>query len=201
MKRNRLFLIGLTLLTTLVVMLYGSPSWRMSQTGQTPPSFELSAQAQAPTSNSSTPTLGTNIYQDPAQRFQIGIIEEYKVTTLNGALLVESPHSNLAYTVIARSRATDNSLTAASLTQIAIDTFSRGEGFIPGKFKSVSPSEILLPWTGSLTIRRRTQPISGLILARQTPANVLLLMISATEAQKDSVESTLELLADSLKPL
>ncbi|MEC4895635.1 MAG: hypothetical protein SAL07_20845 [Oscillatoria sp. PMC 1051.18] len=139
-------------------------------------------------------------YLDPAQRFQVGIIEGFSVTSLAGSPLIESPDGNLAYTVVVRSRAFDNNLSDAALAQIAVDTFEQGEGFIPGEFQSIGDG-VVISWAGSLTLRGNTQPISGLILSRQVPGNVLVMLISATEEGQDEVEAVLSTVANSLQSI
>ncbi|MBZ8179185.1 hypothetical protein [Oscillatoria salina] len=139
-------------------------------------------------------------YLDPAQRFQVGIIEGFSVTSLAGSPLIESPDGNLAYTVVVRSRAFDNNLSDAALAQIAVDTFEQGEGFIPGEFQSIGDG-VVISWAGSLTLRGNTQPISGLILSRQVPGNVLVMLISATEEGQDKVEAVLSTVANSLQSI
>jgi hypothetical protein len=128
-------------------------------------------------------------YSDPGQRFVVGQVADYRQTMLAGVPLFESADGNVAYTVALRPRAADDALGGGALAQIALDTFRSGEGLQVGAFEPVEDGGVRLPWTGTLTMGRNTQPMSGLILARQVPGRVLLLLIAATEAGADQVES------------
>ncbi|MEC4985210.1 MAG: hypothetical protein SAJ37_17795 [Oscillatoria sp. PMC 1068.18] len=163
--------------------------------------------------------LAAEPYLDPAQRFQIGIVEGFSVSSVGGSPLIESPDGNVAYTVVVRSpllqeplrrtrtsstnaqsRTFENNLSDAALAQIAVDTFDRGEGFLPGEFASIGDG-IVIAWNGSLSLRGKSQPISGLILSRQVPGNVLLMLISATEEGEDEVEAVLSTVANTLQSI
>lgn len=139
-------------------------------------------------------------YEDPANRFQIGILEGYQVNSVGGSPLIESPSGNLAYTVVVEPISQQKLLNEATLYSMAVDVFRQGEGFSPKFLLTVPSGGILIPWTGTLTMGRNSQPISGMILARQSPENVLLLLISATEEQVNEVESALVALIDTLQP-
>ena len=139
------------------------------------------------------------LYQDPAQRFQIGILEGYQVTPVGDSFVIESPDGNLAYTVVVRSRASDFPLTDTDLAQVSIDTFSQGEGFIAGEFELDSQDGVIIPWTGTLSQGFSKQPMSGLILTRQFDNTILSLLVSSTEATADNVEVILNTLADTLQ--
>lgn len=127
-------------------------------------------------------------YQDPGQRFQVGLLADYTQTMLAGVPIFESPDRTLAYTVALRPRAADVNLNAGALSQVAIDTFRTGEGLQVGAFEPVTDGA-RLPWTGTLTMGRNTQPMQGVMLARQVPGRVLLLLIAATAEAADQVEA------------
>ncbi len=155
------------------------------------------------------------VYQDPGGRFEIDILEGYKVKPVNGVPLIESADGNLAYTVAVQQRASSQALNDNALAQIAIETFQRGEGFQVGPVQPSIPDGIQLPWTGRLTLGRTSQAMSGKILTRQSGKQVLMLLISATEnaagpikdvdARKQAVtkkvEAMMTALMDRFKPL
>ncbi|MBC6475307.1 MAG: hypothetical protein GDA48_22945 [Hormoscilla sp. GM102CHS1] len=202
MKRNRFWLIGLMLLTALVLIIW-SP---FSQT-TTSTCFESETfydNRILPAALATTPTASLSLggtYQDPAGRFQVGILEGYNVSSAGVSPLFSSPDGNLAYTVLVRSRSSGRLLTAATLAQIAIDTFRRGEGFIPDRFRPLGPGRVQVPWTGSLTMGGNTQPMNGMILVSQPQQDILMLLISATQTGRDRVDAAVATLADSLQPL
>lgn len=207
MKRNQLWLIGLTLLTTLLLIIGGRTSWSRPEQltipiQSLPAQAQLSALAAPTTADTSGHTLRLNQepYKDLTKRFQVGILEGYKVSTMGGFPLIEAPDGNLAYTVLVEQRATDRPLNDASLAQIAIEQFRRGEGFQTGNFQPV-PGGVSLPWRGSLTLGGQTQPVSGVILARQLGKNVVVMLICATESAQGDVKDAIALLAKTLKPL
>ncbi|NEQ88465.1 MAG: hypothetical protein F6K26_53685, partial [Moorea sp. SIO2I5] len=78
--------------------------------------------------------------------------------------------------------------------------FRRGEGFQTGNFQPV-PGGVSLPWRGNLTLGGQTQPVSGVILARQLGKNVVVMLICATESAQGDVKDANALLANTLKPL
>ena len=88
MKRNKIWSISLAILTTFVVIFYGGFTSENN----------ILAQSQSPTTEevSNPLKLSESTYQDPAQRFQIGILEGYKVTNSNNATIFESGDGNLA---------------------------------------------------------------------------------------------------------
>lgn len=199
MKRNRFWLVGLMLLTALVVMIW-SP---FSQTSTLQSEIKLDrpkfSAALATTPTASYLVGGT--YQDPGGRFQVGILEGYQVSGVGASPLFSSPDGNLAYTVVVRSRSSARSLTAATLAQIAIDTFRQGEGFIPDRFRPLGSGRVQVPWTGSLTMGGNTQPMGGMIFVSQPQQDILMLLISATETGRNKVDAAVATLADSLQPL
>ncbi|HEY9814632.1 MAG TPA: hypothetical protein V6D20_02325 [Candidatus Obscuribacterales bacterium] len=149
---------------------------------------ESPASPEATTLPAPSLALAEEGYQDPGQRFQVGLLADYTQTMLAGVPIFESPDGTLAYTVALRPRATDVDLNAGALSQVAIDTFRTGEGLQVGAFEPVTDGA-RLPWTGTLTMGRNTQPMQGVMLARQVPGRVLLLLIAATAEAADQVEA------------
>ncbi len=177
-KRDRIWLIFISLLTAIILIFGGYFPTQLTQ-AQSSENSALSS------------------YQDPSGRFEIGILEEYKVTPVGNSVVIESPDGNLAYTVTVRARASDAPLSDVSLAQVTIDTFSRGEKFKAGEFQIDPQNGIRLPWTGSLG----KQPMSGVILTRQLDNQILLLLVAATETEANRVDGALTSLADTLKAL
>ncbi len=207
MKRNQVWLIALTLLTTLLLIIGGRTSWSRPKQltipiQSLPAQAQLSALAAPTTADTSAHSLRLNQepYKDLTKRFQVGILEGYNVSTIGGLPLIEAPDGNLAYTVLVEQRATDRPLSNPSLAQIPIELFRRGEGFQTGNFQPVAGG-VYLPWRGNLTLGGQTQPVSGVILARQLGKNVVVMLICATESAQGDVKDAIALLANTLKPL
>ncbi len=156
----------------------------------------------SPTLQSPSLPLNEEPYQDPGDRFQIAILQDYEQTSVSSVPLFESPDGQLAYTVAVRPRASDDfQLNEAALAQVAIDTFSRGEAMLPGGFEPELTGGAKIPWTGSLTQGRDTQVMQGLMLSRQVPGRVLVLMVAATAEAADQLEPVYTSLAPTLQPI
>ncbi len=212
MKRKQFGLILLSLLIPLLISF--SPAICIFSTTE----LRISAvQAQTPSPTSSpTPTplpvvpsteveadplslpLSESDYVDPQGRFRVGILQGYNVGSTASWPLIESPDGDLAYTVVVRVRESDREIASASLAQIAIETFERGEGFQPGTYQIISPNEISLPWTGNLRTVSSIQPIQGKIRARQAGQRLFLVLVSATESAFQEVDPAIVTVADSL---
>ncbi|NEN89534.1 MAG: hypothetical protein F6K48_11750 [Okeania sp. SIO3H1] len=188
MKKLRLISIGLLTAITLFIFNYIVGNWH--QISSLKP-------AQAEDITNSLITLNSRSYKD--SKFEIGIIEGYQQKIIAGVPVFESPAGNLAYTVVVKPQVNLQQLDHQTLAIIAINEFARGESFQPQEFQEIKPGEITLPWSGSLTINNNTQPISGLILARQIDRNVFLLLISATEVKAEKITQILQVLSNSLK--
>jgi hypothetical protein len=143
--------------------------------------------------------LGSEPYQE--SRFQVGILEGYKVSKVGGVPLIESPDGNLAYTVVVKPQLNAQPFSSEALAEIAIAELERGEGFQPGQLKAIAPATVSLSWKGTLTQGRNTQPITGQVLVRQSGSNIFLLLISATEAKASEVPAALTALSNTLKAL
>jgi hypothetical protein len=169
-----------------------------SPTPQPTPTPQATPTEAAETSPPTLP-LSESAYIDPQGRFQVGILEGYNIGFAGNWPLIESPDGSLAYTVVVKARESDRVIPSASLAQIAIETFERGEGFQPGTYQTISLNEISLPWTGSLKTGATTQPIQGKIRVRQEGARLLILLVSATESAVQDIDPAVITIADSLK--
>jgi len=141
-------------------------------------------------------------YKDPNNLFIIGILKDYKVSPLAGTVLIEAPDGNLAYSVLAQPQSqlgvTSGVIPNDALVTAAQNAFRQGEGFQTGEVRSI-PGGVQIDWTGNLTIAGRTQPVGGVILARQANNSVLLVLIAATNAGGDRVLGAASALSNSLR--
>ncbi|MDJ0555975.1 MAG: hypothetical protein QNJ68_16350 [Microcoleaceae cyanobacterium MO_207.B10] len=188
MKRRRLIAIGL--FTAISLLIFNSIVGNWHQ-------ISLLEPAQAQSNTNSAISLSGETYKE--SRFEVGILEGYQQKVVSGVPVVESPDGNLAYTVVVKPQVNTQQLDSEALARIAIEEFERGEGFQPGQFRQSGAGEISLPWSATLTMGNNTQPLSGEVLARQRGRNVLLLLISATEAKAEDVPQVLRVLSNSLK--
>ena len=202
MKRHRFWLVSLMIMTAMVMIIWSPFSETNTSACLESETFCENRRLPAALATTGTESLSLGgTYQDPAGRFQVGILEGYKVSSVGVSPLFESPDGNLAYTVVVRSRSSSQPLTETSLAQIAIDTFRRGEGFIAHEFIPVKSGRVQIPWTGSLIMGGNTQPMGGMIFVSQPKKDILMLLISATQTGRASVEAAVATLADSLQPL
>lgn len=141
-------------------------------------------------------------YKDPNNRFVVGILQGYKVSPLAGTVLIEAPDGNLAYSVLAQPQAqlgvTGSVIPNEALVTAAQNAFRQGEGFQTGEVRSI-PGGVQIDWTGNLTIAGQTQPVGGVILARQASNSVLLVLIAATNAGGDRVLGAASAISNSLR--
>jgi hypothetical protein len=146
-------------------------------------------------------------YRDPAGRFRVGLLKDYQVSTIAGTGLIEARDGSLAYTVVAQPQSPSTSIGLMAgvnlepLLQVATLVFQRGEGFQLGSIQPEAGGGAVINWTGSLTIAGKSQPISGIILARPNPKTILLLLIAATEAGTSQLPGAISALSNSLQPL
>ncbi|MGK7925334.1 MAG: hypothetical protein AB4290_08820 [Spirulina sp.] len=223
MKLHRIWFVGLALVVAIAAIAWGQPQqWaKLSRS-----SAIVQAQTPAPPASPAPPApvpeiepppssalpLAPNPYQDPEGRFQVGIIQElspakgiledFKQSVVAGIPLFESSDGELAYTVTVRPRINNRSLEPWILIQVATDTFARGEGMLIKEFEPVN-NELggaIAPWTGTLTMGRKQQPMQGILLSRQIPDRVLILAIAATEKAADRVDAVYATLEPTLKP-
>jgi hypothetical protein len=143
------------------------------------------------------PTAGE--FSDPNKPFRIAILKDYQVTTIGNAVMLESPDGNLAYTALAQ-QAPAGFVTPDVLGEIAKATFKQGEGFQAGTVQMI-PGGARMDWNGNLTIGGNTQPVNGLIIAKPTGANVLVLLIVATEAGAEKIPNAAAALVDSFQAI
>lgn len=153
----------------------------------------------------SPPLAVSSDYKDPNGRFKIAILKDYAVTPLAGSALMESRDGSLAYTVLVRSQAElalngTTTFMNDALAKIAQTAFQQGEGFQTAQWQAI-PGGIKMDWTGSLTIAGKSQPMSGVILVRQLPTDVAMILIAATESAVGQVPGAVSALVDSLQPL
>lgn len=141
-------------------------------------------------------------YKDPNNRFIVGILQGYKVSPLAGTVLIEAPDGNLAYSVLAQPQSqlgiTGGLVPNEALVTAAQNAFRQGEGFQTGEARSI-PGGVQIDWTGNLTIGGQTQPVGGVILARQANNSVLLVLIAATSAGGDRVLGAASALSNGLR--
>ncbi|WP_413163370.1 hypothetical protein ACL6C3_28745 [Capilliphycus salinus ALCB114379] len=230
MKKNKLRWIAIAAITTIILIIIGQPSTMINpslsgvkiglptqaqQATPTPKPTPTPAASPAPQPSPSpqpTPTppptpqveplpLSNNNYKDPQGRFQVGILDGYNVGFVGNFPLIESPEGNLAYTVVVKPRESSRQIPNASLAQIAIETFERGEGFTPGSYQELGTASVRVPWTGTVRIGSKVQPIQGSILARQINNNIFLLLVSATEEKTSEIDAAIAALSDNLKPI
>ncbi|MBE9030073.1 hypothetical protein IQ266_10070 [filamentous cyanobacterium LEGE 11480] len=143
------------------------------------------------------PTAGE--FSDPSGRFRIAILEDYRVSSIGDAVLIENKTGALAYTALAQP-ATGGLLAPENLAEIAKTVFQRGEGFQAGSSQQI-PGGAQLDWSGSLTIGGNTQPVNGVIIAKPTGTQVLLLLIAATESGANQVPNAAATLIDSFQAI
>lgn len=217
MKRKQFWFIGLAWITSAILIFGTAEPSTLAKPAASPPTPGVSATPATTSPKPPAATLSAPIlplsetpYKDPQGRFEVGILENYKVSAIPqsgspsriaDAPLIESPDGNLAYTVVVQAKITNESFTNEALAQMASNQFQRGEGFQPNQLKILAPGEILIPWTGSLTIGKNKQPITGEILVRQNQEQIIMLLVSATEDAKDNIPSAIGTLSDSLKSL
>lgn len=161
-----------------------------------------SLQPSLPAASTAPPLPINGTYRDPNGRYQIGILQDYKVSPIAGAVLIEAGDGNLAYTVLTQPQAQLGVAAGAipndALVRAAQNAFRQGEGFQTGEVRSI-PGGVQIDWTGTLTIAGRTQPVGGVILSRQVKDSVLLVLIAATEAGGDRVLGATSALLNSLQ--
>jgi hypothetical protein len=143
------------------------------------------APAPLPAAPTAEPLPTSGDYKDPNGRFIVGILRDYKVSPLAGTVLIESPDGNLAYSVLSQPQSqlgvAGSIIPNEALVTAAQNAFRQGEGFQTGEVRSI-PGGVQMDWTGNLTIAGATQPVGGVILARQANNSVLLVLVAATEA-------------------
>lgn len=141
-------------------------------------------------------------YGDPQERFEIGILPGFSLQTIGGTPLFQNSDGSLAYTVVVEPLADEAAapLPEVQLLRIAQSVFGEGEGFQTQDFQSAAGG-LAIAWTGQLTAGTAAEPVRGQLLAKQQGQAVYLLLVAATEAGAEQVESAIATLADSLTVL
>jgi len=183
-------------LTLVLLALGGALGWGWGNVWQLAPS-----QAQTndpPPQLAPTLPMVSGTFQDAAKRFEIGILEGYKVSSVGSAPLFQAGDGSLAYTVVvspAESNASD-----ATLVRLANEAFGQGEGFTPIGQQTLPGGGLQISWTGQLSQGSGLpQSMSGQIFAKQRDTEVFLLMVAATEAGAEQVGDAISTLGSTLK--
>lgn len=157
------------------------------------PSPEPTPEIQEPTA---PPLEVGGTYEDPNGFYQIAIAQDYKVGSTGRDPLFESPDGQVAYTVWRLPRLTKQRLTNGILAQIAVEEMQRGEGFVGQSYISIDEGIVQVPWTGTLSQGRNSQPMSGTLISTQQEQDVYLILIAATETGAEQVPNLLTTLVD-----
>lgn len=160
------------------------------------PSPEATPEIQEPTA---PPLEVGGIYEDADGFYQIAIAQDYKVGSTGKDPLFESPDGQVAYSVWRLPRLTKQRLTNGILAQIAVEELQRGEGFVAQSYIPLDERVVQVPWTGTLTQGRNSQPMSGTLISTQPEQDVFLVLIAATEAGADRVPNLVATLVDGLE--
>jgi hypothetical protein len=149
-----------------------------------PPLGNSFSQAQAQQGNPPPPRLAPALpmvsgsFEDPQQRFQIGILEGFNVSSAGGSPLFQAADGSLAYTVVVTPLTAAESPDAA-LVDAAQRTFGNGEGRLS---QGAAPP----------------QPITGKIFARQRGQDVFLLLVAATDGASAQLSDAITALGGTL---
>ncbi|MFH7245215.1 MAG: hypothetical protein ACHWZW_20450 [Spirulina sp.] len=169
--------------------------WRWSGTN----SAAVAQNAPPPSLAPALPMISGN-FEDPQERFQIGIFEGYQVNRAGSAPVIQAPDGSLAYTVaITPLPAGSAPATEADLVQVTQQTFGQGEGFTTGDVQAIPGGGVRINWTGLLSQGAAPpQPIAGKIFARQRDSEAFLLMVAATAAAEAQVSDAIVTLGSTL---
>jgi hypothetical protein len=138
-------------------------------------------------------------FEDPQKRFQIGILDGFKVSSAGGSPLFQAADGSLAYTVAVAPLLPAESPEAA-LVAAAQRTFGNGEGFIAGDDVQPLPGGGLrINWRGRLSQGATPpEPITGKIFARQRGEDAFLLLVAATSAGEPQLSDAIIALGSTL---
>jgi hypothetical protein len=137
-------------------------------------------------------------FQDAQERFEIGILDGYEVSSVGRAPLFQAPDGSLAYTVLVSPA--EPGASNQALVQLATDAFGQGEGFTTTGLQSLPGGGLRIDWTGQLSQGPAPpQPISGKIFAKQRGSDVFLLMVAATASGANQVGDAISSLGSTLK--
>ncbi|NJL44658.1 MAG: hypothetical protein HC922_00710 [Leptolyngbyaceae cyanobacterium SM2_3_12] len=146
-------------------------------------------------------------FADPQGRFQIGILDGYKVSQAGAAPLFQAPDGGLAYTVVIAPLSPEppgteigaEPVTENTLVAVAQKAFGQGEGFLTSGLQPIPGGGIQIDWTGRLTQGATpAQPITGKIFARQRGREVFLLLVAATDAGATQLADAITTLGSTL---
>lgn len=193
MKKHWAWLMGLAI-AVLVIVLYlsgGDSSWLSTQVMAQEPELETAAP--------SFTLSGT--YDDPQNRFQVGIADGFIVSTAGGSPLFQTPDGSLAYSVVVMplDATAANPLPDVALLQATEAAFGKGEGFQTSSFQTVAGGGLQIDWTGRLTQGGGPpQPVAGKVLTKQQGEAIFMLMVAALEEGQPLVPEAINSLADTL---
>lgn len=185
MRRQSVWLLGVAAVALVLSLMLG---YGLSD----PLTVNAPALAQVePTAENASPTDISGIYTDPQNRFEIGILNGYQVSTAGGSPLFQAPDGSLAYAVVLvplDANAPDP-LPDVALLRAAETALGQGEGFQTANFQPVEGGGLQIEWTGRLSQGSGPpQPISGRILAKQEGMTIYLLTVAGTETGSAQVE-------------
>jgi hypothetical protein len=196
-RRFRLFAIAT--LALLVMVLVGQHASQMSPAGSGP---ALAQNNPPPQELAPSLPMVSGQFEDPQGRFQVGILNSYQVSAVNGSPLFQAPDGSLAYTVVVSTRpdGTPDPLPERSLAAIVNETFGEGEGFVSSNLQSIPGGGIQLDWMGRLTQRSGPpEPVSGKVFVNQRGTNVYMLLVAATAASTAQVNDAITTLGGTLR--
>ncbi len=153
-------------------------------------------EAEAPEASAAFPLSGT--YEDPLNRFQIGLAEGYAVSTAAGSSLFTAPDGSLAYSLIPAPLSSETPLSDIGLVELARQVLGRGEGFQTQTFQPIAAG-LQIAWTGRFTQGMAPPaPVSGTIVAQQRGSAVYLLVVAAQDAALEQLPDATSALVESL---
>lgn len=204
MKRKQLLWLGIAWMTAMMLAMVGFGFGRSAAT-DVPPALTI-AQTPPPAAEAeltaSTPLPISGTYSDPAEQFQIAIVEGFTVGSAGTAPLFESADGQVAYTVVVTPvnfQAGVTELGQDTLVEVARNAFRRGEGFQIGEVIESPDGGVGISWTGQVTVDRNSLPLTGNIIVRQSGANVISVLVSATEAGQAQLADLMATLVQSLE--
>lgn len=140
-------------------------------------------------------------FEDPQQRFKIGILDGYVVSQAGSSPLFQAPDGNLAYTVVISALAPNSPdpLPDVVLLQLAKDTFGQGEGFQTTGLKALPGGGLQIDWSGRLSQGSGPpSPVEGRILAKQRGTEMFLLLVAGVKAGIPQLQDAIATLGSSL---
>ncbi|MDB9529129.1 hypothetical protein PN498_24265 [Oscillatoria sp. CS-180] len=197
MSRRSVGWMGVAAIALTVALLLGY-DWNNS--GLTRSSFQIAQEAPTdiPELTAAEPAI-SGTYEDPQGNFQIGILDGYGVSSMAGSPLFQSLDGGLAYSVVTVPLETDAPLSDIGLVDLAQTALSNGEGFQTQTFTPVSGGGLQISWSGRFSQGTSpSQPISGVVLAKQQGGEAYLLVVAALEEADLQVAQVVSTLASTL---